>query len=179
MTTVVVKEKSVLPWMVAGVSVLVLVGVLLFMDRGSDEPQPSLVATGTNNTLAGPQPVTNTPATTGPPIPQPPAPDPQLAQTFFERGQNFRLGTGGESQDYAEAAKWYRKAALQGHALAQNNLGVMYATGEGVPKDDLAAYAWWNIATANGGAKAKINKPIIAKKLSEADLAECRAAVGA
>ena len=30
-------------------------------------------------------------------------------------------------QDYAEAAKWYRKAADQGLADAQNTLGYMYS----------------------------------------------------
>ena len=34
-------------------------------------------------------------------------------------------------QDYAEAVKWYRKAAEQGNAIAQNNLGVMFARGVG------------------------------------------------
>lgn len=33
--------------------------------------------------------------------------------------------------DYAEAMKWYWKAADQGKADAQNNIGVMYAEGEG------------------------------------------------
>jgi len=39
--------------------------------------------------------------------------------------------TNGEGvvQDYAEAAKWYRKAAEQGYARAQSALGFMYNTG--------------------------------------------------
>jgi thioredoxin-related protein len=37
-TPVIVKEKSVLPWVVAGVACIALVGVLLFMNRGSDAP---------------------------------------------------------------------------------------------------------------------------------------------
>ena len=32
-------------------------------------------------------------------------------------------------QDYAEAVRWYRKAADQGDADAQSNLGGMYANG--------------------------------------------------
>ena len=36
----------------------------------------------------------------------------------------------GIPQDYAEALKWYRKAAEQGDARAQTNLGVMYANGQ-------------------------------------------------
>ena len=38
----------------------------------------------------------------------------------------------GVSEDDAEAVRWYRLAAEQGHASAQFNLGVMYARGEGV-----------------------------------------------
>ena len=39
-------------------------------------------------------------------------------------------------QDAAEAAAWYRLAAEQGDASAQNFLGLMYyAGGRGVPQD--------------------------------------------
>jgi TPR repeat protein len=38
-------------------------------------------------------------------------------------------------KDYAQAAVWYRKAAEQGKALAQNNLAFQYAAGHGVPQD--------------------------------------------
>ena len=41
----------------------------------------------------------------------------------------------GIPQDYAAAAKWYRLAAEQGNAEAQNKLGVCYAWGRGVPRD--------------------------------------------
>jgi TPR repeat protein len=40
-------------------------------------------------------------------------------------------------QDYAEAANWYRKAAVQGDAFAQSNLGGIYADGHGVIQDDV------------------------------------------
>ena len=43
-----------------------------------------------------------------------------------------------------------RIAARQGLARAQHNLGLMYANGEGVPQDDVLAYAWWNLAAAQG-----------------------------
>jgi TPR repeat protein len=48
-----------------------------------------------------------------------------------------------------EAIKWFQKAADQGNLNAQNNLGEMYENGEGVPKDNVQAYAWFNIAAAN------------------------------
>ena len=34
------------------------------------------------------------------------------------------------------AVRWFRLAAEQGQGIAPYNLGVMYATGEGVPQDD-------------------------------------------
>ena len=37
-----------------------------------------------------------------------------------------------ERKDYAEAAKWFRAAAEQEHAMAQYSLGVMYFEGRGV-----------------------------------------------
>jgi len=54
----------------------------------------------------------------------------------------------GVTQDYAEAAKWYRKAADQGHASAQYYLGLMYYQGEGVSKNRVLAYMWVNLAAA-------------------------------
>ena len=38
----------------------------------------------------------------------------------------------GVRQDYAKALEWYTKAANQGVAEAQFNLGLMYENGEGV-----------------------------------------------
>lgn len=41
----------------------------------------------------------------------------------------------GVPQNYDEAMKWYRKAAEQGEAFAQSNLGFMYENGKGVPQN--------------------------------------------
>ena len=49
-------------------------------------------------------------------------------------------------QDDAEALKWHRIAAEQGHALAQYSLGVMYVDDKGVPRDDVQAHLWFNLA---------------------------------
>ena len=51
--------------------------------------------------------------------------------------------------------KWYRKAADQGHASAQNNLGIMYATGQGVPQNDAEAVKWYRLAADQGHASAQ------------------------
>jgi len=46
--------------------------------------------------------------------------------------------------------KWYRLAAEQGFARAQSHIAVSYYNGTGVPQDHLMAYAWGNLAGANG-----------------------------
>ncbi len=50
---------------------------------------------------------------------------------------------------------WYRKAAEQGHAAAQNNLGECYAEGVGVEKDPAQAVVWYRKAAEQGFEPAK------------------------
>ena len=77
-------------------------------------------------------------------------------------------------EDDAEAVRWYRLAAEQGHDAAQNNLGGMYAYGEGVPEDDVQAYAWYSIAAAQGNELAKKNKEKIATEMTRAQIADAQ-----
>jgi hypothetical protein len=56
----------------------------------------------------------------------------------------------GVKQDYAEAVKWYRKAADQGNAMAQVNLGVCYEIGQGVTRDSMEAVKWYRKAADQG-----------------------------
>jgi TPR repeat protein len=49
-------------------------------------------------------------------------------------------------QNYAGAARWFRRAADRGHANAQAVLGSLYAVGLGVPKDFVNAYVWVSLA---------------------------------
>lgn len=48
--------------------------------------------------------------------------------------------------DYAAALKQWRPLAEQGNAVAQFNLGEMYAKGLGVPQDDTEAMRWYRLA---------------------------------
>jgi len=64
--------------------------------------------------------------------------------------------------------------AERGHANAQNNLGAVYASGIGVPKDAVAAYVWWHIAAVNGYAIAKESKSDIAKTMTAEQIAEAK-----
>ena len=63
----------------------------------------------------------------------------------------------GVAQDYAEAARWYRKAADQGDVAAQFNVGVMYERGQGVPQDYAEAARWYRKAADQGYAAAQGN----------------------
>ena len=49
-----------------------------------------------------------------------------------------------------------REAAEQGDATAQFNLGVMYAKGEGVPRDDTEAVRWYRGAAVQDHADAQL-----------------------
>ena len=60
-------------------------------------------------------------------------------------------------EDDLEAVLRYRKAAEQGDARAQFNLGLKYANGEGVPKDDREAVLWYRKAAEQGHAGAQLN----------------------
>ena len=63
----------------------------------------------------------------------------------------------GVPEDDAEAVRWYRRAAEQGHAGAQYFLGLMYDYGLGVPLDDAEAVIWYRLAAEQGDASAQNN----------------------
>lgn len=63
----------------------------------------------------------------------------------------IRYETGkGVTQNYAEALKWYEKAASQGYGNAVANMGRFYMLGLGVPKDEPAAMLWFSKAADLG-----------------------------
>ncbi|WP_148132454.1 tetratricopeptide repeat protein, partial [Neisseria sp. HMSC074B07] len=57
----------------------------------------------------------------------------------------------------AQAVQWYRKAAEQGLADAQYNLGMMYANGQGVRQDYAEAVRWFRKTAEQGLAEAQYN----------------------
>ena len=59
--------------------------------------------------------------------------------------------------EYAEAVKWFRKAAEQGNALAQNGLGNCYYAGKGVMRDYDEAVRWYRKSAEQGNALAQYN----------------------
>jgi len=67
----------------------------------------------------------------------------QLGRAYQKSGKN------------EDAVIWYRKAAEKGNAIAQNNLGTLYFSGLGVPKDDTQAAVWYRKAADQGVAGAQ------------------------
>jgi TPR repeat protein len=59
--------------------------------------------------------------------------------------------------DYATALQIWRPRAEQGVAVAQNNLGLMYYSGQGVPQDYGEAAKWYRLAAEQGNATAQSN----------------------
>jgi TPR repeat protein len=61
------------------------------------------------------------------------------------------------NKDLTESVKWYRKAAEQGHAKAQWNLGSFYRYGDGGISTDLTeAERWYQNAAEQGNATATL-----------------------
>ena len=87
----------------------------------------------------------------------------------FDKGMDAYL-----SEDYATALREWRPLAAQSDVEAQFFLGVMYATGQGVIKDNVYAHMWWNIAASSGYASAVNNREIVAGKMTAADISKAQ-----
>ena len=74
---------------------------------------------------------------------------PPNASAQLRLAQMYHFGEG-VPQDYAEAAKWFRRAAEQGDPEAQASLGGAYRMGRGVPQDYAQAVAWFRTAAEQG-----------------------------
>jgi TPR repeat protein len=67
----------------------------------------------------------------------------------------------GMPQDYKQTEARFRKAAEQGNADAQFNLGYLYDKGQGVPQDYAQAAAWYRKAAEQGFAPAQFNLGVL------------------
>jgi TPR repeat protein len=77
------------------------------------------------------------------------------AEAQFHLGLHYANCAEGLEPNYKVAIEWYRKAAEQNHALAEFNLGVMYASGHGVTPDAVAAQVWFGKSASRGDAGAQ------------------------
>ena len=71
---------------------------------------------------------------------------------YAQKGYDFH-----QNKDYGEALKWYRYAAEEGSAFAQNELGNMYYNGEGVPVDYEKAVDWYRLGATQQNKHAQFN----------------------
>lgn len=78
------------------------------------------------------------------------------AEGLFQKGLEAY-----NQKDYAATIEIWRPLAESGDVLAQFNLGVMYANGEGVPKDDAQAVVWYHKAAKQGNPLAQLNLGIM------------------
>ncbi len=78
---------------------------------------------------------------------------------MYYTGEIVTKGASGKimDNDPAAAAGWFYRAAIQGYAEAQFNLGLMYANGEGVAKDEAKAVEWFRKSAEQGNVDAQNN----------------------
>ena len=62
-----------------------------------------------------------------------------------------------KQEKYKEAFPYCKKAAERGNTIAQNLLGVMYASGDGVEKNAVKAIKWYQKAAEQGNSYAQCN----------------------
>ena len=73
-------------------------------------------------------------------------------------GADYQKGvTAYQRGDYIIALGVWKSLAEKGNVQAQNNLGVMYRSGLGIPKDDKNAVKWFRLAAEHGDAPAQAN----------------------
>ena len=66
-----------------------------------------------------------------------------------------------EKGDFKIAFSFYKKAAAQGEASAQYNVGLYYDIGKGVLQNDAEAARWYKLAAEQGDSSAQFNLAVI------------------
>lgn len=73
---------------------------------------------------------------------------------WYTLAKKYDGGEDGFPQDHVKAFEWYKKAAEQGHAEAQAQLGYMYEVGRGVSIDSDKSFEWRRKAAEQGNGHA-------------------------
>ena len=63
-----------------------------------------------------------------------------------EMGLILQYGQAGVAKDHEQALVWFCRAAYQGSAFGQKNLGWMFLIGQGVDRDEAVAAHWFEQA---------------------------------
>jgi TPR repeat protein len=77
----------------------------------------------------------------------------------------------GGAKDASEGARWVKEVAEQGNVEAQVLLAALFLTGEGVKKDETAAYMWLSVEGSRGDADAKRLRDILSRHMSSEQIA--------
>ena len=76
-----------------------------------------------------------------------------LSLTFIAPVVADELGdawTAFEKKDFVAAVNLWEELSEKGSQYAQVNLGIMFATGQGVVKDEILAYKWLKLSSEQG-----------------------------
>jgi len=88
-----------------------------------------------------------------------------LGSRYYEYGKKSK-------ESYKTAFGWFYKAARQGLREAQFNTGIMYGLGQGVPTNNVEAYKWLVLASAQGSMQAMMVREGLAGELTAEQMAE-------
>jgi localization factor PodJL len=91
----------------------------------------------------------------------------------------YTEGLGDVEPNIKTAAGWFEKAAERGVINSQFNLGVLFESGQGMPKNLSNAYVWYGIAAAQGDKPAAERFEILKSELSAADVKRANARIDA
>ncbi|MBL4871085.1 MAG: SEL1-like repeat protein [Robiginitomaculum sp.] len=97
---------------------------------------------------------------------------------MHDLGHYYATGITGIS-DMNQAMNWFREAAGRGVLDSQFNLGVLYQGGNGVDKNISESYIWYAIAGKQGDKVAAQRSQLVAKDLTQQQLATARARIKA
>ncbi len=86
----------------------------------------------------------------------------------------YDIGEGQVGRDSKKAGKFLLRAALQGHAEAQQRMILRTQYGDGVPKSPAKAFMWAVVATASGDSNAARQKRNMEAELPAAVVQEGR-----
>lgn len=99
----------------------------------------------------------------------------QLGDPVAQFALGARYAQGDEvKQDYAEAVRWFEKAADQGHVVAQATLGAYYWAGRGVPEDLTKAYFWSVLARAGGDEASRYRVAALSSRMTRLQVTQAQ-----
>ncbi|MBO6917692.1 MAG: SEL1-like repeat protein [Rhizobiaceae bacterium] len=79
------------------------------------------------------------------------------------------LASTGNAADFTQAADWFLQAAERGVRDSQVNVAILYARGEGVPRNLSESYKWFAIAANQGDADAASKRDEVFNALPQTD----------